>query len=50
MAPEVGAGLKMPVEDPSVRAKGDNRQMEGKSKIIQQDLSRSRLLIPLLQG
>lgn len=30
-------GLKIPVEDPSVRAEGDNRKVEGgKSKIIQQ--------------
>lgn len=47
---EVDGGLKMPVEDPPVRAEGDNRKWRGEIKDYTASCSRSGSQIPFLQG
>lgn len=47
---EVEGGLNLPVEDASVRAKGDNRQIKGKNQRSHSRMFGVRITDPLLQG
>lgn len=46
----VDGGLKIPVEDPSVRAEGDNRKVEGGNQRLYSKLFKVRITNPLSAG
>lgn len=47
---EVDGGLKMPVENPSVRAEGDNRKVEGGNQRLYSKLFKVRITNPFSAG